>query len=113
MTKGINMNSENHQKVINFLKENKRATARQLAKVLDRDSTGAWNILMHLLRKGIIRRCGTVKFPEMRLAQGWESKVCRRKTPSRHQRARQAVADVCRKNWQGYGIHKIFGSAGK
>ncbi len=41
MTKGLNMNSENHQKVINFLKENKRATARQLAKVLERDSTGA------------------------------------------------------------------------
>ena len=113
MTKGLNMNSENQQKVISFLQESKRATARQLAKVLGRDSTGAWNILMHLLRKGIIKRCGTAKFPEMGLALGWESKVCRRKTPPRQQRARQAVADVCRKNWQGYGIHKIFGSSRK
>ncbi|NWC66031.1 winged helix-turn-helix domain-containing protein [Cedecea sp. P7760] len=107
------MNSENQQKVISFLQENKRATARQLAKVLGRDSTGAWNILMHLLRKGIIKRCGTAAFPEIKLAQGWESKVCRRKNPSRHQRVKPAVADVCRKNWLGYGIHKIFGSAGK
>ncbi|WP_312743975.1 winged helix-turn-helix transcriptional regulator [Cedecea neteri] len=68
------MNSENHQKVINFLKENKRATARQLAKVLDRDSTGARYILMHLLRKGIIRRCGTTGFPEMRLPRVGKAK---------------------------------------
>lgn len=107
------MNSENQQKVISFLQENKRATARQLAKVLDRDSTGAWNVLMHLLRKGIIKRCGSDAFPEMRLVQGWESKICRRKTPRRLKQAKPTVTDVCRQNWQGYEIHKIFGSAGK
>lgn len=104
------MNSEKQQAVISFLLDNKTATARQIAKVLGRDSKAAWNIIAYMLRAGRIKRCGPERYPEYRLAPRWQEKVKQPKRP-KAKPAPQPVTQICRQNWQGYNVHKIFGSA--
>jgi len=103
------MNSENQQKVIAFLLEHKTASARQLAKVLGRDSMSAWKILAYMLRRGIITR--TEQHKELTLTRNWESKVFRPKASTPKNSERPSITEVCRQNWQGHKIHQIFGSA--
>jgi len=53
-------------------------------------------------------------------AKGAKAPAAKPKPPAKAKRpakalqpapARPSIADVCRQNWQGYEIHKIFGSA--
>jgi len=45
--------------------------------------------------------------PEYRLVKSWRIKVKEPGCPVET----TPIADICRKNWQGYQVHKIFGSA--
>lgn len=105
------MNSENQQKIIAFLQEHKTASARQLAKVLERDSQSTWNILMHLLRREVITHCEAEGRRALKLTPNWEGKICHRKAAPRRKPVPPAITEVCRQNWQGYQVHQIFGSA--
>jgi hypothetical protein len=57
---------------------------------------------------GIVKNIGKPKHPEYQLVQRWQEKI---KQPKQRLPAAPSAADACRQNWQGYKIHKIFGSA--
>jgi len=105
------MNSENQQKIIAFLLEHKTASGRQLARVLGRSNKSTWNILMHLLRRGVIAHCETEGRRKLELTPNWESLICHRKTEPQSKPVPPAITEVCRQNWQGHKVHQIFGSA--
>ncbi|POU03503.1 hypothetical protein C3369_06660 [Escherichia sp. ESNIH1] len=94
--------------IIEFIEANGTATPRQIRKLLACDIREAYDRLKRLGMAGIIKNIGKPKHPEYQLVQRWQAKIKQSK-PTKQ--AAPSVAEVCRQNWQGYEIHKIFGSA--
>lgn len=67
-------------------------------------------ILGRLVRIGIIKNIGRPAHPDYRLVQRWQAKISSPKA-KKSKPAAPSVVSVCRQNWQGYHIHKIFGSS--
>lgn len=91
--------------IVEFLHENQNVTPRQVQALLGCDCKKAHNLLLHLIRRSVVRRTGEPHHPVFTLLPGGEANIKRPKPVA------PSVADVCRENWQGYEIHKIFGSA--
>ena len=102
------MRSKDQLAVIAFLEANKTATPRKLERQLGWTNKHTHAILGRLVRIGIIKNIGRPAYPDYRLVQRWQAKI---KQPKPQKPAAPSVADVCRQNWQGYEIHKIWGSA--
>lgn len=92
--------------IVEFIEVNGSATPRQIRSLLLCDIREANDRLNRLKRAGIVKNTGKYRRPEYRLVQRWQTKM---KTPACP--AARSVTDICRENWQGYQIHKIFGSA--
>ncbi|WP_318356702.1 hypothetical protein [Enterobacter sp.] len=121
----MTMRSKDQLAVIAFLDANKTATPLQLDRNLGWSNKHTHAILGRLVRIGIIKNIGKARHPEYRLLQRWQAKVKPPKPPKaspdakpvanvcmvKTQQEPPSVATVCRQNWQGYQIHKIFGSA--
>lgn len=131
--------------IVDYLRENQTVTPRQVQALLGCDCKKAHNLLLHLIRRSVVRRTGEPHHPVFVLLPGGESNIKRPKpairpaksAPAAKAKAAKApagkvkppvkakrpakaaqpapsgpsIADVCRQNWQGYEIHKIFGSA--
>lgn len=110
--------------IVDFIETNGPATPRQIRKLLGCDIREAYDRLKRLRMAGIVKNIGKPKRPEYQLVQRWQEKITRTrpapaapaakaKPPAKAAKAPAApsIADVCRQNWQGYKIHKIFGSA--
>lgn len=93
--------------IVEFIEANGLATPRQIRTLLSCDIREATDRLNRLRRAGIVKNIGKPRHPEYRLVQRWRTKVKAPVYPAQV----QAVTDVCRENWQGYQVHKIFGSA--
>lgn len=91
--------------IVDYLRENQTVTPRQVQTLLGCDCKKAHNLLLHLIRRSVVRRTGEPHHPVFTLLPGGEANIKRPKPDA------PSVADVCRQNWQGYKIHKIFGSA--
>lgn len=104
------MRSKDQLAVIAFLEANKTATPLQLEQNLGWSNKHTHAIQGRLVRIGIIKNIGKARHPEYRLVQRWQAKIKQPK-PQKAKPVVPAVADVCRKNWQGYQIHKVLGSA--
>ena len=108
--------------IVDFIEANGPATPRQIRKLLGCDIREAYDRLKRLRMAGIVKNIGKPKHPEYQLLQRWQEKITRTR-PAPAAKAKPAakavtpapagpsIADVCRQNWQGYEIHKIFGSA--
>lgn len=94
--------------IVKFIETNGPATPRQIRKLLGCDIREAYDRLKRLGMAGIVKNIGKPKHPEYQLVQRWQEKI---KRPKPRIPAAPSAADVCRQNWQGYEIHKIFGSA--
>ncbi|UGS47893.1 hypothetical protein JMT66_09745 [Kosakonia cowanii] len=94
--------------IVEFIETNGPATPRQIRKLLGCDIREAYDRLKRLGMAGIVKNIGKPKHPEYQLVQRWQEKI---KQPKQRLPAAPSAADVCRQNWQGYEIHKIFGSA--
>ncbi len=94
--------------IVEFIEANGPATPRQIRKLLGCDIREAYDRLKRLRMAGIVKNIGKPKHPEYQLVQRWQEKI---KQPKQQRTAAPSVADICRQNWQGYKIHKIFGSA--
>lgn len=68
------------------------------------------SVIGRLLRIGVVVKAGTPHHPQYRLKQRWQAKIDQPK-PAKPQPTTPSVTQVCREQWQGYRIHKIFGSA--
>jgi len=94
--------------IVDYLRENQTVTPRQVQALLGCDSKKAHNLLLHLIRRSVVRRTGEPHHPVFTLLPGGEENIKRFKPAAT---AAPSVTDICRQNWQGYEIHKIFGSA--
>ncbi|AMO49169.1 Hypothetical protein AKI40_2780 [Enterobacter sp. FY-07] len=93
--------------IVEFIEANGLATPRQIRTLLSCDIREAYDRLKRLRMAGILKNIGKPHHPEYRLVKSWRTKA---KTPEPRVEVR-SIADVCRDNWQGYQVHKIFGSA--
>ncbi|XUV82745.1 winged helix-turn-helix transcriptional regulator [Enterobacter sp. TMH.L2] len=98
--------------IIEFIKKNGPTTPRQIRTLLGCDIREASDRLKRLRTSGIVKNIGQPHRPEYKLKHRCQDKIKPAKPPRQIGQA-QKIADECRRNWQGYGIHKIFGSAGK
>ncbi len=94
--------------IVDYLRENQTVTPRQVQALLGCDCKKAHNLLLHLIRRSVVLRTGEPHHPVFALLPGGEGNIKRLKPVAT---AAPSVADICRQNWQGYEIHKIFGSA--
>lgn len=121
--------------IVDYLRENQTVTPRQVQALLGCDCKKAHNLLLHLIRRSVVIRTGEPHHPVFTLLPGGEGNIKRPKPAAPPAPAKPAapaapaakakplakavqpapagpsIADVCRQNWQGYEIHKIFGSA--
>lgn len=96
--------------IVEFIAANGQATPRQICTLLSCNSREANDRLNGLRKSGIVKNVGKFRQPEYRLLQNWRSKVKPAK-PARQPAEKITIADICRQHWQGYAIHRIFGSA--
>lgn len=104
------MRSKDQLAVIAFLEAHRTATPLRLEKKLAWSNKHTHAILGRLQRIGIIKNIGKPMHPEYRLVERWQAKVKQPK-PVKAEPEQTPVTQVCRQNWQGYQVHKIFGSA--
>ncbi|POT99533.1 hypothetical protein C3369_16435 [Escherichia sp. ESNIH1] len=108
--------------IVDFIETNGPATPRQIRKLLGCDIREAYDRLKRLRMAGLVKNIGKPQHPEYELVQCWQEKIkgfkpapaAKAKPLSKAVQpapAGPSIADVCRQNWQGYKIHKIFGSA--
>jgi len=112
--------------IVDYLRENQTVTPRQVQALLGCDCKKAHNLLLHLIRRSVVLRTGEPHHPAFTLLPGREGNIKRPKPAAPPAPAAKAkppakavqpasagpsIVDVCRQNWQGYKIHKIFGSA--
>lgn len=112
--------------IVDYLREYQNITPRQVQALLGCHCKKAHNLLLHLTRRSVVRRTGEPHHPVFTLVPGGELNIKRPKPAAPPAPAAKAkppakavtpapsgpsIADVCRQNWQGYKIHKIFGSA--
>lgn len=98
--------------IVEFIAKNGQATPRQICSLLGCDSREANDRLKRLCASGIVKNIGKTRQPEYRLLQNWRSKVKPAK-PARQPAEQRTIAEVCRQQWQGYVIHRIFGAGGR
>lgn len=95
--------------IVEFLVREKSISTRQVRSLLGCDIKEAYDRLKRLALAGIVKNVGKPHHPEYRLTHRWRSRVAPAACPS----ATKTVAQICREKWQGYQVHKIFGSAQK
>lgn len=103
----MSMASKSLWAIVDYLRENQTITPRQVQTLLGCDCKKSHNLLLHLARKAVVKREGESRHPVYTLLPGQEPDIKRLKEIE----VKNAVAYVSRQNWQGYLIHKIFGSA--
>lgn len=95
--------------IVDFLAREKSISTRQVRSLLGCDIKEAYDRLKRLALAGIVKNVGKPRHPEYRLTHRWRSRVA----PAACRSVPRTAADFCREKWQGYQIHKIFGSAQK
>lgn len=108
------MASKNLWAVIARLKTTQVITPRQVRKLLGCSTRKASDLLRYLELKHVVVNIGKPRSPEYRLKHNGELKIQplpEKTSPARPCIQERKITDICRQNWTGYEIHKIFGSA--
>ncbi|HHI0811430.1 TPA: hypothetical protein ACP4UQ_000714 [Escherichia coli] len=120
------MASNNLWTIIHALQHHGAITPREVRQLLGCNCKKAHRLLEHLVLVKAVKNVGKPYHPVYELQAGGETRIkpVRHKHPSIVKAAVKArtmperqlshtskIAEVCRQNWQGYQIHKIFGSA--
>ncbi|WP_317179165.1 hypothetical protein [Lelliottia amnigena] len=120
------MASNNLWTIIGAIQHRGAITPREVRQLLGCGCKKAHRLLEHLVLVEAVKNVGKPYHPVYELQAGGETRI----KPVKHKQpviAKAAVkdrtrpepvvshtpqiAEVCRQNWQGYQIHKIFGSA--
>lgn len=101
------MASNNLWAIIRAIQHGGEITPRQVRRLLGCDSKKACRLLEHLVSAGAVKNIGQRRHPVYVMQPGGEARI----KPLPVVCQRPSTADLCRQNWQGYQIHKIFGSA--
>ena len=104
------MASNNLWTIIRAIQRSGEITPRKVCQLLNCDSKKASRMLEHLASVGAVKNVGLVRHPVFVMLPGGEARI--KPLPVEPvARQRPSITDVCRQNWQGYQVHKIFGSA--
>ncbi|MCE6965868.1 hypothetical protein K6W81_18570 [Enterobacter sp. MW07] len=96
--------------IIRAIQSGGEITPRQVCRLLECDSKKASRLLEHLVRVGAVKNVGQRRHPVFVMQPGGEARI--KPMPKvQVERQQPSITDVCRQNWQGYQVHKIFGSA--
>lgn len=101
------MASTNLWTIIRAIQHSGEITPRKVRQLLSCNSKKACRLLEHLVSVGAVKNIGQRRHPIYVMQPGGETRI----KPVTVVRQKPSIADVCRQNWQGYQIHKIFGSA--
>ena len=69
--------------IVGYLRVNQTITPRQVQALLGCDSKKAHNLLLHLIRRSVVRRTGEPHHPVFKLLPGGESNIKRPKPAAR------------------------------
>lgn len=119
------MASNNLWTIIHALQYCGSITPREVRQLLGCSCKKAHRLLEHLVLVEAVKNVGKPYHPVYELQAGGETRikpvrpkqpvlpkaVKARTRPERQRSHTPKIAEVCRQNWQGYQIHKIFGSA--
>lgn len=96
--------------IIRAIQSGGEITPRQVCRLLECDSKKASRLLEHLVHAGAVKNIGQPRHPVFVMQPGGEARI--KPMPKvQVERQQPSITDVCRQNWQGYQVHKIFGSA--
>lgn len=101
------MASKNLLTLIRAIQHGGEITPRQVRQLLSCDSKKACRLLEHLVSAGAVKNIGQRHHPVYVMQPGGETCI----KPLPVIRKKSGITEVCRQNWQGYMIHKTFGSA--
>lgn len=96
--------------IIRAIQSGGEITPRQVCRLLDCDSKKACRMLEHLVSAGAVKNIGQPRHSVFVMQPGGEKRI----KPLQVvlvERQQPSITNVCRQNWQGYQVHKIFGSA--
>jgi len=105
------MASENLWKIVNAMREQGEITPREVRALVDCDCKKANRLLEHLVRSGVVSNVGRLYHPVYRLRRGDINLKPIKPAAEKPKRQRVSITEQCRQSWQGYQVHKIFGSA--
>lgn len=109
------MASKNLWTIVDALRERGEITPSEVCVLLGCDCKKAHHLLGHLVRAGVVTNVGKRYHPSYQLQRGEVNlKPVKPCSPAVVRQAcqRASITEQCRQHWQGYQIHKIFGSAG-
>jgi hypothetical protein len=123
------MRSKDQLTVISLLEQQGTISPRRIDKLTQWENKHTHNILGRLVRIGVLRKVGKPGQPEYRLSARWKSKIKRKPLPVIKQQVlvevcsiqqteeppaeNNVICEECRHKWQGYSVHKIFGSGAR
>ncbi len=99
------------------LKEYRELGAAELSQLTGIDLSYACEVVKHMFNDGMVLRFGPTGHYTYRLSPSGKRKrikaevILKRASFHAPRSRNNRVCDECRKNWSGYQIHKIFGSA--
>ena len=105
------MASNNLWKIIRAIQHSGEITPRQVCRLLGCDSKKASRLLEHLVSAGAVTNIGQPRHPVFVMQPGGEARIKPMRQTLAEQCQKPRITDICRQNWQGYQVHKIFGSA--
>ncbi|AVR03740.1 hypothetical protein RJ492_000520 [Pluralibacter gergoviae] len=105
------MASKNLWKIVTAMRERGEITPREVRALVGCDSKKANRLLEHLVRAGVVSNVGLLYHPVYRLRRGDINLKPIKPATEKPSRQRVSITEQCRQNWQGYQVHKIFGSA--
>ncbi|EMM0378120.1 hypothetical protein RI820_000468 [Pluralibacter gergoviae] len=105
------MASKNLWSIVNALRERGEITPREVRALVGCDCKKANHLLGHLVRAGVVVSVGRRYHPVYQLRRGDINLKPIKPEAVRPVRHVVSITDQCRQRWQGYQIHKIFGSA--
>ncbi|HDS1113648.1 TPA: hypothetical protein QDZ58_000458 [Pluralibacter gergoviae] len=105
------MASKNLWKIVNAMRVQGEITPREVKALVDCDCKKANRLLEHLVHAGVVSNVGRLYHPVYRLRRGDINLKPIKPAAEKPKRQRMSITEQCRQRWQGYQIHKIFGSA--
>ena len=105
------MASRNLWTIVDALRERGEITPREVMTLLGCDCKKAHHLVFHLMRAGVVVNVGRPYRPIYKLRNEEVNLKPVKPAVVRPRRQPANIIEQCRGAWQGYQVHKIFGSA--
>lgn len=104
------MASKNLWKIVNAMRVQGEITPREAKALVDCDCKKP-TVCLSTVHVGVLSNVGRLYHPVYRLRRGEINLKPIKPATEKPKRQRVSITEQCRQSWQGYQVHKIFGSA--